>query len=221
MPPPTQVGGPLGSLHIIMFFQAAGQRGGRLGNAALLQLSAAKRSRIPRLPPSLGNTQTQAVGAAMQAQVFPSAQTLGSQWGCETLQLFPTIHKLPIPSLETSSPHQPGTCAASFLPNPFYHPFLPRQAHPSLPTCPLVDTGAGLAGPSQRADLQGILAASQQPIEEEGGGARQEGHVPHQGLGVAVPQGQAVPITLAVPVCPGCSQRGRAPTAAQAQVADS
>lgn len=148
--------------------------------------------------------------AGPRCKVFSLAQTLSSQQGCETLQL------LPIPSLETSPPCQPST---SFLPNPFSHPFLPGQVHPSLPTCPLADTGAGLAGASQRADLQGILAARQEPVEEEGGGAGQEGHVPHQALGVAVPQGQAVAIPQARPGCPGRPQL-RAPTAAQAQVAD-
>lgn len=83
-----------------------------------------------------------------------------------------------------------------------------------------MDTGAGLAGSSQRADLQGVLAASQQPIKQEGGGVWQDGHISHERLGVAVVEGEVVAVPLPAGLLPGGVQRGRAPAAAQAQVAD-
>lgn len=112
---------------MIVLFQAAGQRSGRLDTAAILQHSRSQEIQDPQtahVPWEQTNPSHGCCKAGPRFKVFPLAQALGSQWGCETFHLFPTIHKLSIPSLDTSAPCQPSTYAASFLPNPFNHPSL-------------------------------------------------------------------------------------------------
>lgn len=137
--------------------------------------------------------------------------SLSTQQRCKKLPAVPhpTQDVHPEPGIQFPLSASPTSTRAT--------PVLPNQ---SLPTCPLVDTGAGLAGSSQRADLQGVLAAGQQPVEQEGGGVWQDRHISHERLGVAVVEGKVVAVPLPAGVLPGGVQRGPAPTAAQAQVAD-